>query len=302
MKTVEYVCEVHRNLVNPRETLIKYPMEDDDLLCSFKETIKASRAAGKNPRIAIFDSVSSMPGLRMPFEKLTAICKEEGILSLIDAAHGVGHVHLDLSSFDPDFFVSNCHKWLFIPRGCAVFYVPIRNQPLMRSTLPTSHGFIPEGELNPTSPVKTDNGNTFLAQFDYTGTIDNTNYLLIPEAIKWRKEVCGGEEAIIEYNTNLTREGGKAVAKILGTETLDNVSGSMTNCCLINVLLPLTISPTKVAGTNTVDPQHSMAVIDWMQNTIKTEYKTFLPIFYFQDQWWTRCMKYISFFPLPLAT
>jgi selenocysteine lyase/cysteine desulfurase len=273
--------------VNPREILIKYPMEDADVLTLFRAAIKASRDAGNNPRLALFDTVSSLPGLRMPFEDLTAICKEEGILSLIDAAHGVGHVHIDLGSLDPDFFVSNCHKWLFLPRGCAVFYVPARNQPLMRSTLPTSHGFVPKDRIIP-SPLHTDEKNEFVSQFSYTGTIDNTSYLMVPEAIKWREEVCGGEKAIIEYNTNLTREGGKAVAKILGTEILDNATNTLTKCCLINVLLPLTASPFKTVGTNTVDPKYATEVIEWIQQTVMNEYKSFLPIYYFQDHWWTR--------------
>jgi selenocysteine lyase/cysteine desulfurase len=42
---------------------------------------------------------------------LTAICREEGILSIIDAAHGIGHVHLDLEKLQPDFLTSNCHKY-----------------------------------------------------------------------------------------------------------------------------------------------------------------------------------------------
>lgn len=287
MKTVLYVCEANRNLVSPREIIVKYPMEDEDLLTLFRATIKASRDAGKSPRIAVFDTVSSLPGLRMPFAQLTAICKEEGVLSLIDGAHGVGHIHLDLSAIDPDFFVSNCHKWLFLARGCAVFYVPLRNQPLMRSTLPTSHGFVPK-EATVLSPVHTYVDSEFLKQFDYTGTIDNTSYLCVAEAIKWREEVCGGEQAIIEYNTKLTQDGGKVVAKILGTEVLDNATGTLTDCCLVNVLLPLTASPTKISGKTTVDPKHTTTLINWIQEAVRDDYNSFLPVYYFQDQWWTR--------------
>ena len=87
-----------------------YPVEDDWIVEEFQNKVKEIKAAGGDVKIAIFDTVVSMPGVRMPFERLTAACKELGVLSCIDGAHGVGHVELDFSTLDPDFFVSNCHK------------------------------------------------------------------------------------------------------------------------------------------------------------------------------------------------
>lgn len=107
-KSVSYITET-----TPAQAVkieYAYPVEDDWLLSEFKKTVKAVEEKGGKVKIAIFDTVVSMPGVRMPFERLTAACKELGVLSCIDGAHGVGHVELDLGSLDPDFFVSNCHK------------------------------------------------------------------------------------------------------------------------------------------------------------------------------------------------
>lgn len=225
----------------------------------------------------------------MPFEELTKICKEEGVISLIDGAHGVGQVPFDISELDPDYFVSNLHKWLLVPRGCAVFYVPERNQHLMRSTLPTSHGFVPRGAgLNARNPIASNAATPFLASFEFVGTIDNTNYCVVQDSIKWRQVVCGGEKAIMDYCINLNKEGGKAVAKILGTKVLDNTTGTLTDCSLMNVLLPLKISDTKIVGVNTIKPGDGMLATQWMQHTLMDEFKTFIAIYFFQGEWYAR--------------
>lgn len=95
----------------PRSILLEYPIEDEEIVRRFRETVGKLRDKGGNVRIAMFDTVLTFPGARMPWEELVKTCKELGVLSLIDGAHGIGHIDLThLGSVSPDFFVSNCHK------------------------------------------------------------------------------------------------------------------------------------------------------------------------------------------------
>lgn len=108
LKTVEYVCET-----TPAERFgvqMEYPMDDATLVEKFRDNIVKLKEAGKNPKIALFDTISALPGVRVPWEKLCGICKELGVLSLVDGAHGVGQIKIDIKEAQPDFFVSNCHK------------------------------------------------------------------------------------------------------------------------------------------------------------------------------------------------
>ncbi|KAJ5163944.1 Pyridoxal phosphate-dependent transferase major region subdomain 1 [Penicillium coprophilum] len=287
-KTTSYVCEASGDRVRTREIGFIHPVSDSEMVAAFRKAIETSRTEGYRPRIAIFDTISSNPGLRLPFEELTALCRSEGVLSLIDAAHGIGQIDLNLSSLDPDFLVSNCHKWLFTPRSCAVFYVPERNQAMMRSTIPTSHGFVPRstGKESCVSPVqkKTD----FVFNFEYVGTADNLSFLTVPEAIRWRQRVCGGETKIRDYCIQLSRQGGQRVADILGTVILDNATHTSTDCCMVNILLPIG-KPTSGDGSLVKQKgKPDTTVTEWMQQTLIKSCNTYMPVFPFQGSWWVR--------------
>ena len=94
---------------------VHWPISDNDLVTSFEAGIKKINATeGRRVRMAIFDTVTSNPGLRIPYERLTQKCRENGVLSLVDGAHGVGMIPLDLTTLDADFFTSNVHKLVFL--------------------------------------------------------------------------------------------------------------------------------------------------------------------------------------------
>ncbi|KAJ5835367.1 Pyridoxal phosphate-dependent transferase major region subdomain 1 [Penicillium robsamsonii] len=290
-KTTNYVCEANEGRVRTREIRLIYPVDDSEMVFAFRKAIHDSQREGYRPRIAIFDTISSNPGLRLPFEELTAVCRSEGVLSLIDAAHGIGQIDLNLSSLDPDFLISNCHKWLFTPRSCAVFYVPKRNQAMMRSTLPTSHGFIPRSPEKGSCVSSKESVNEkteFVSNFEFVGTADNFSFLAVPEAIRWRQKVCGGETEIRNYCIQLSRTGGQRVADILGTVILDNAAHTSTDCFMVNILLPIK-KPTSGNGSLVKGQgKPDTTVTEWMQQTMIKSYNTFMPVFPFQGSWWVR--------------
>lgn len=110
VKTLEYMKE--STAVEGACVELEYPVSDDEVVRRFCEKIRELKEDGRRPKIAMFDTVSSLPGVRVPWERLVEICRKEGILSMIDGAHGVGHMRLDLARTQPDFFVSNLHKYV----------------------------------------------------------------------------------------------------------------------------------------------------------------------------------------------
>ena len=109
-KMIEYINETRG--VESANVAVEYPINDDTLVSTFQMAIKRVKFGKwrRRVRVAIFDTISSSPGVRVPWERLVEVCREEGVLSLVDGAHGVGQIDLGLSKVQPDFFTSNCHK------------------------------------------------------------------------------------------------------------------------------------------------------------------------------------------------
>jgi selenocysteine lyase/cysteine desulfurase len=203
---------------------------------------------------------------------------------MVDGAQGIGMVKLDLSAADPDFFVSNCHKWLHVPRGCAVFYVPQRNQALLPTTLATSHGYVPK-LVKRTTPLPPSSKSRYVTNFEFVGTLDNSPYLCVKDAVKWRQDVFGGEDAVLDYLWDLNKKGTDLVAKALNTSVMENSTGTLRNCGMGNVALPLWAGE----GEGTVVPaEETQKAFQWMLTTLIDDYKTFMSLFIHGGRFWAR--------------
>lgn len=88
-----------------------YPIEDDEILEKFRGAILEIQHRGRSVKLAMFDTILTFPGVSFPWESLVPVCREYGIYSCIDGAHGIGHIDLrHLAQVGPDFFISNCYK------------------------------------------------------------------------------------------------------------------------------------------------------------------------------------------------
>ena len=110
-KTIQYICET--TPATNKCIDVTFPLADAALEQLFRRSIREVTSSGRRAKIAMFDTVVTFPGVRLPWEKLVKACRDTNVLSLIDGAHGIGHIDLThLESVGPDFFTSNCYKWV----------------------------------------------------------------------------------------------------------------------------------------------------------------------------------------------
>ena len=178
-------------------------------------------------------------------------------------------------------------RWLFVPRACAVFYVPKHNQHIIRSSLPTSHGFVPlpsETGKCIFNPLPMGGKSSFVLLFQFVATLDTSPYFCIEEALKFREEVCGGEENILHYCRKISDDAGKRVANILGTEIMENADSSLNRCAFSNIRLPLNIG----LGNEEVPEKDAFKAVNWMAEHLVKEYDTFTALYFHGMSFWTR--------------
>ncbi|KAI9494037.1 pyridoxal phosphate-dependent transferase [Zychaea mexicana] len=230
-KIMTFLEDTHKMTLVPVE--LQYPLSDQDVLDITRRAIEHELA--KDPkvpiRLAVFDAISALPAVRVPYEAMIQLVREYKILSLVDGAHAIGQIPLNLREADPDFFISDCHKWLFVPRGCAILYVPKRNQNFV-------HSCIISREYKSTA-MKGTVSTPFEREFAWPGATDFSPYLCFNDALDFR-ESLGGEEEIQKYCNKLARQGGQLVADALGTELLllETKDEDEPTFAMVNVRLP----------------------------------------------------------------
>lgn len=135
--------------------------------------------AGVTPRtrVLFLSHITSPTALIFPVRELCRRAREFGILAIIDGAHAVGQIPLDLAEIGADFYTSNLHKWLCCPKGSAFLYARPEVQRLVEP-LVVSWGYEAE---KPTA-------SRFVDEQEWTGTRDIAAFLATSTAIQFYQE------------------------------------------------------------------------------------------------------------------
>lgn len=176
-------------------------------------------------RLAMIDTVTSPTGLLMPFEQLVSMLEGGGVEVMLDAAHGIGMVPLNLNELGASYTTSNCHKWLCAPKGSAFLHVRKDKQAAIHP-LTISHGMtFPLGDTT-----------RFRHEFDWTGTRDMSAHCALPAAIDHLADaVEGGWPAIMEHNHELALQGRDILCEALG---LEKPCPDEMVACIATLILP----------------------------------------------------------------
>jgi isopenicillin-N epimerase len=155
---------------------------------------------GERTRAVFVSHITSETALLLPVEEIVARARTAGLTTVVDGAHAVAQVDLDLAALGADFYGGNCHKWLCAPKGAGFLYVR------------------PEWQERVDGPIVSwgyEEPATFVSRTARQGTRDPAAYLAVPDAIAFVRQHDDRERCVA-----LAREARRDLCSLLGTEPL----------------------------------------------------------------------------------
>ena len=150
---------------------------------------------------AVFVShITSETGLLLPVEEIVREARLRGLTTIVDGAHAVAQVDLELEALGADFYSGNCHKWLSAPKGAGFLHVRPEWQERVDGVI-TSWGY--------EEPA------TFISRTQQQGSRDSSAYLTVPAAIEFFRAHDDRERCVA-----LCREARRDLCALLRTDPI----------------------------------------------------------------------------------
>jgi isopenicillin-N epimerase len=125
-------------------------------------------------------------GLILPAREICEEARRRRIISVIDGAHALAMIPLNVTDIGCDFYTGNCHKWLLAPTGAGFLYPGLGNEDRLQP-LQVSWGWhLDRDHLDD----RDDFGSTpRLRAFEFEGTRDPCPWLVVPSAIDFQASI-----------------------------------------------------------------------------------------------------------------
>ncbi len=123
-----YFLRDRRNITLTEIELPTPATDADEIVAAFEAAIT------DRTKVICFCHINYTTGLRMPVKEICALAREKGIITVVDGAHAIGMLNLDLHDLGVDFYATSPHKWLCAPPGTGILYM---REEMQQSIWPT---------------------------------------------------------------------------------------------------------------------------------------------------------------------
>lgn len=196
-----------------KKTGAKYIRQPISLPLTSKEKFIEDFFAGCNAKtkIVFLGQITSSTALILPVKEICEEAKRRGLITFVDGAHVPGHIPLDLSELQADFYTGACHKWMMSPKGTSFLYAKKEMQHLL-DPLVVSWGYESAAPSH----------SQFLDYHQMQGTRDFSSFLTIAASIRFMNE--NNWTAVSENCKKMARENANRFCELLGTKPLCPIS------------------------------------------------------------------------------
>ena len=107
------------------------------ILPKSKEEIVEVYRRAMTPRTKVISMVhgTNTNGMIMPVKEISKMAHERGVLVAVDGAQTAGTFKIDFNDLECDFYAASAHKFMFGPKGTAVFYARKESQKHLKSLI-----------------------------------------------------------------------------------------------------------------------------------------------------------------------
>ncbi|GFR99628.1 cysteine desulfurase [Elysia marginata] len=170
------------------------PTSEDSVVEKYEDILNKH----PNIKMAIIDHITSPSSVVMPLKKLVDLCHSRGVKVVVDGAHCLGQMSLNLEEHGAEAYVANAHKWLYTPRGCAILYLSQDSHTWARPPATSWHF---------TGPLD--------MQFFDQGTQDHVPFICARHGLEFY-EALGGMDRIVGYTRAVAEEAVQLIEREVG--------------------------------------------------------------------------------------
>ncbi len=207
-RILEYICDQTGAVIT--ETSYDFPVSSPGLIIE-----KILEKVTRKTKIALIDHITSATAIIQPVEQIVKELDDRGIDTMIDGAHTLGSIPLDLKRIGAAYYTANCHKWLCSPKSTAILHVRKDKQKGILPLVISHAGY---------------NAEPFPERFYWPGTYDPSAAICVGDTIDYLGSLLpGGWPVWMKRNHDLCIEARSVICNLLDIESPcpDNMIASM---------------------------------------------------------------------------